>query len=129
MVIEWRFKLKLSFDNLEFLSFVEAILQHFFRCPHTIVISTWSKMEQRFYPHILHWYIFSFNGQSQTKSQCNLWVGATHIEGAPIFWGIWGLGYGFSIYMFPIRPHIVPTFMAPLCSSCAWAIGSLIWCH
>jgi hypothetical protein len=43
LVIEKRFKLKLPFDNLEFLSPMEAILQHCSECPCTTVTSIWSK--------------------------------------------------------------------------------------
>jgi hypothetical protein len=48
MEIEWKFKLKLPFNNLESLSPMEVILQHCSRCPCTIVTSIWSKWSKDF---------------------------------------------------------------------------------
>jgi hypothetical protein len=50
LVIEWRFKLELPFDNLKSLSPMEGIIQHYSRCPCTTVTSTWSKWNKDFIP-------------------------------------------------------------------------------
>jgi len=98
LVIERRFKLKLPFDSLEFLSPMEAILRHCFRCPCITVTSTCSKWNKDFIPKSCI-DTYSFLKSKGKQNPNTIYEYAQHtLKGPQIFgaFGVSGMDFPFT---------------------------------